>query len=339
MKLTPHQLEQSDHAAYYLHGENYDALMATASAIFARSPDLSHLRVDVDGLGEIAQQWGNPALFGPSGCVALVRNADAARNKQVDQLLALVAQVPAGSCLILCAKGPMWKKALHKKLIAITQLAHGEFRPPNEAEFLHWLQREAQAMGLNLAPEVVQQASERLCGMQQAASQWLQRLQWYNEDASTPIAWSIAAELLGEKAPQELESWCHALAMRDVTALRLQRRLVREQRVSEVQMVRWIGIRMQQIVLYRWHLAMHTPNPIAAAKVFGAARKWIAKEADQWPAPLLSNLLSRICHAEALLKGASPQSKEVVLEQLTCDLLRGRLQPHDNDEPTATDSE
>ncbi|MDX8410177.1 MAG: hypothetical protein R8J84_09100 [Mariprofundales bacterium] len=326
MKRSPHQLTDSDHDAYYLHGENHDALMAAANQIFARCPDMPHLRVDVDGLGEIAQQWGNPSLFGPSGCVALVRNADAARGKQIDHLLGLAGRVPAGSCLILCAGGAMWKKALHKKLIAIPQLAHCEFHPPNEAEFLRWLQAEAKARSLNLVPEVVQRASERLCGMQQAASQWLERLQWYNEDPSTPISWSIAADLLGEKAPQELESWCHALAMRDATALRLQRRLVREQRVSEVQMVRWIGIRMQQIVLYRWHQAAHTPNPIAASKVFGEARKLIAREADQWPAPLLSNLLSRIRHAEALLKGASPQSKEVVLEQLSCDLLRGRLE-------------
>ncbi|MDQ6951403.1 MAG: hypothetical protein Q9M26_07040 [Mariprofundales bacterium] len=325
MKLSAHQLAASKLSAYYLHGENRDGVELSANTLFARASELPHLRLDVDRLAEIEQQWGNPTLFGPNGCVALVRNADAARYKQVDHLLAMVERVPPGSLLILCAVGAMWKKAIHKKLIAIPALAHCDFHTPTPGEFLRWLHDAANTREINLSQETLELASERLCGLQQAATQWLERLSCYADGDSAPIPWSVAATLLGEQAPEALEEWCHALAMREPRALKLQRRLVREQRVSEVQMVRWIGIRMQQIVLYRWHQSQRAANPIAAAKVFGDARKRVPKEAAQWPAEQLSGLLSRIRHAEQLLKGASLQSKEVVLEHLTCDLLRGQL--------------
>jgi len=322
MRLNPDNLLPPQHHLYYLSGEDHDALFEAADALLAAGDkDALRMRLDVSELARIEEESRNQGLFGPSNCFALVRNAQSATPKQSAHLLSLVDSLGTDHRLIICAPGIDWKKALHKKMKVLTAVAQCEFKPPDEAGFRRWLERELAASGLNISPDAAQWMSERLCGMRLAARQMIERLKWYDHGSGTKIGIDIVAELLGERAPNALEDWCHAIAMRKPAAISLCMRLLREQQVAEVQMISWIGMRMQQILMYRWFQAQRDRNPLGAAKVFGEARQKVAEESRAWRGAELTAAVSRIVQAEKLVKGASIEDKAVVIERLTLALI------------------
>ncbi|RMH50050.1 MAG: hypothetical protein D6682_07895 [Zetaproteobacteria bacterium] len=320
MRIAPEQLFRDPPPACYLYGSDADAVTTAAERLMKLGdPALPRIRADCDELHRIHEEWHNPALFGPSGCIGLVRNAEAATPAQTARLIALVREVPAGSRLIIRATGTVWKRAAHKKLLALKELACCECAPPTPAQFRRRLEEEAERIGLRLEDGVVEAAAERLGGMEQAAGAWLQRLAWYDGGAGAPIPWSVAGALLGEQAPAELEQWCHAVADKSPDALVLLRRLVVDQRIAPIQMIVWLATRMQQILLYRWHQHRGGGNP--TADLFGAARHQVPREARRWSAAELSTLLPRIRQAEEQLKGARHLTERIILERLVLELI------------------
>lgn len=322
MRLNPARLLPAEHSCYYLHGEDQDALVEAAELLLADGdPEATRLRVDVTELARIETASRNRGLFGPTYCYALVRNAQSANPKQTEHLLKMSRSVASGNRLIICAPGIEWRKALHKKMKAETVLPQCEFALPDVAGFTRWLGEEVSRAGLQLAPETVQWMGERLCGMRQAARQLIARLGCYDGGEGTLLGMDVVGELLGERAPGALEEWCHAVAMREPHALSLARRLLAEQQVAEVQMLSWLGTRMQQLLMYRWYQSQHDRNPLQAAKVFGDARNRVGGEARCWRGAELSAAVRRISDAEKLIKGASLEDKSVVMERLTLDLV------------------
>jgi len=327
MKLSPDRLLPPAHRCYYLHGEDQDALVEAAEALLAAGDaGALRLRVDVSELARIESESSNQGLFGPSACLALVRNVEAATPKQSEHLLRLARNVRDGDLLILCAPGIDWKKSIHKSLQAEQAIAQCEFHQPDERQFERWLSGEIERAGLKLQPESYERIAERLCGMRLAARQLIERLKLYDGGRGELLEWPVVAALLGERSPEALDEWCHAVAMREPRAIGLARRLLAEQQVAEVQMISWLGTRFQQLLLYRWFEARRDRNPLQAAKVFGEARKLVAGEARQWRGSELGAAVQRIVEAEKLVKGASVESKGVVMERLTFDLVQpGRL--------------
>jgi len=322
MRLNPDKLLPPQHHIYYLSGEDHDALFEAADALLAAGEDDAlRLRLDVSELSRIEEESRNQGLFGPSACYALVRNAQSANPKQSAHLLRLVDTLGPEHRLIICAPGIDWKKALHKKMKAIAALPQCEFKLPDEAGFRRWLEQELANSSLNIKADAVPWMSERLCGMRLAARQMIERLTWYDNGAGAEIGIDIVAELLGERAPNALEDWCHAVAMRKPDAVSLCMRLLREQQVAEVQMISWIGTRLQQILMYRWFQTQGDRNPLGAAKVFGHARQKVAEESRCWRGAELTAAVSRIVQAEKLVKGASVEDKQVVIERLTRNLI------------------
>lgn len=322
MRLPPQQLLPPRHRSYYLHGEDQDAVFEAAEALLAAGePEAVRLRVDVKELSRIEAESKNQGLFGPARCYALVRNAQSATPKQTEHLLKLAHSVLPDNRLIICAPGIDWKKALHKKMKAENALAQCEFHLPDEAGFRRWLQEEIRTSGLNISSEMVIWMSEHLCGMRLAARQSIQRLLWYDGGAGEALTLEVIGELLGERAPDALEDWCHAVAKRDPGALGLTRRLLYDQHLAEVQMLSWLGTRMQQILMYRWYQSGQERNPLQAAKVFGAARGKVVDESRCWSGAELSMAVSRIVAAEKLIKGASLEDKSIVIERLVLDLI------------------
>ncbi|MBL4774610.1 MAG: DNA polymerase III subunit delta [Mariprofundus sp.] len=322
MRLNPERLLPPQHHLYYLFGEDHDALSEAAESLLAAGEAEAHrMRVDVSELVRIEEQSRNQGLFGPSRCYALVRNAQSANPKQSAHLLKLLDTLSADHRLIICAPGIDWKKALHKKMKAVTTLPQCEFNLPDEAGFKRWLDSELDASGLNISPEARQWMAETLHGMRLAARQMIERLRWYDDGAGDELALDVVAELLGERAPNGLEDWCHAVAMRQPQAVALAQRLLRDQQVSEVQMIAWIGMRMQQLLMYCWFQAKRDRNPLQAAKVFGDARQKIGQESAHWRGTELTAAMGEIVQAEKLVKGASVQDKAVVIEQLTLTLI------------------
>jgi DNA polymerase III delta subunit len=277
--------------------------------------------VDVKELAKIEAESKNQGLFGPSCCYALVRNAQSANPKQTEHLLRLARSVLPDNRLIICAAGIDWKKALHKKMKAESALSQCEFHMPDEAGFRRWLQEEIRKSGLNISPDVLSWMSERLCGMRMAARQFIERLAWYDGGTGEALTLEVIGELLGERAPDALEDWCHAVARRNAGALGLTRRLLYDQHLTEVQMLSWLGTRLQQILMYRWHQSRQASNPLQAAKVFGAARQKVAEESRCWSGAELSMAVNRIVAAEKLIKGASVEDNPVVIERLVLDLI------------------
>ena len=327
MKLSPERLLPPAHRCYYLYGEDQDAIVEAAEALLAAGEaGATRLRVDVSELARVETESSNQGLFGPAACYALVRNVEAATPKQSEHLLRLASRVREGDRLILCAPAIDWKKAIHKSLQAEQAIAQCEFHLPDEAQFGRWLAGEARAAGLQLEPESLERIGERLCGMRLAARQLIERLKLYDGGRGEPLAWPVVAALLGERSPEELEAWCHAVAMRDARAIHLARRLLAEQQVAEVQMISWLGTRFQQLLLYRWFESRRDRNPLQSARVFGDARKLVAEEARQWRGAELGLAVGRIVEAEKLIKGASVETNAVVIERLTLDLVQaGRL--------------
>jgi len=329
MRLSPGRLLPAEFNSYYLHGEDEDAIFEAAEALLAEgAEDAVRIRVDINELARVESESRNQGLFGPSICFALVRNAKSANPKQSEHLLKLAASVATDNRLIICAAGIDWKKALHKKMKAEQAVAECEFSRPDEAAFGRWLDSEIRKSGLNVASDAVVWMSERLSGMRLAARQMIQRLNWYDNGAGDELALDVVAELLGERAPGALEEWCHAVAMRSPDALSLVRQLLKEQQVAEVQMISWLGTRMQQLLMYRWYQSQRDRNALQAAKVFGDARRKVADESRAWKGSELALAMQRIITAEKLVKGATIEDRPVVIERLTLDLVGpGRLLP------------
>lgn len=163
---------------------------------------------------------------------------------------------------------------------------------------------------------------ERLHGMRAAARMLIERLKLYDGGEGKRIGMEIVGDLLGERSPEDIEAYCHAVALRETTALALLRRLVNEQQVSEVQVLSWLGTRMNQLLMYRWYESQRERNPLQKARLFGDARRRVPQESRRWKGSELSYALKRMVQAEKLIKGASVESKLVVLERMTLDLLK-----------------
>jgi len=324
MKVAPSQLRLLEHGCYYLYGADQDALVEAAEDLLAAGDkEARRLRVDVSELSVVEEETRNRGLFGPSICYALVRNAESASPKQGEHLLKLATSVEAQNRLIICAPGVDWKKALHKKVLALQGVGSCEFFVPDEQRFQHWFEQQLQDSGVKLSEDALQCAVEQLSGLRLAARKFIQRLQWYENGAGTVIDRKVVAALLGEHMPDEMEDWCHAVAMRQAHAVALAIRLLRDQQMAEVQMLAWLGTRMQQLLLYRWHLSKGVSNPMQSARIFGPARKTIVKEADAWKPSELVAALHLLTESEKLIKGASVEDKPVVMERLTLALVSG----------------
>jgi len=322
MQLPARKLLPVEHSSYYLFGEDRDALFEMANTLLAAGDtDAIRLRVDVSELGRIEVESRSQGLFGAQACYALIRNAESATPKQAAHLLQLMTSVQPGNRVIACAPEITWKKALHKKMLAEKAIVATEFRLPSVADFRAWLLEQFQAAGLDVAREVPDILAERLCGMREAAKQLITRMQLYDHGSGVHFDMALVGALLGEHAPQDLDDFCHAVAMREARAIALLRQLLLHQQVSDVQLLTWLGIRLQQMLMYVWYQSKGERSPVQAARVFGAARQLIGKEVRQWSPAELMQAQQAVVRAEKLLKGASVESRVMVLERLVLHLL------------------
>ncbi|MDQ6954617.1 MAG: DNA polymerase III subunit delta [Mariprofundaceae bacterium] len=322
MKIAPTQLTRLEHRCYYLSGEDSDALSEAADILLAvGDAQAIRLRLDVSELSRIEEESRNQGLFGSTVCYALVRNAGSASPKQMAYLLTLATSVLPGNRLIICAAEISWKKALHKKMLSLSDVAHCEFKHVDVRVFHHWLQDEIEKAGLTIHSYALPLISEQLCGMRLAARQWIERLKLYDGGKGEELSQEVLMALLGEHAPDDLDIWVHTVAMKDKAALRLVLRLLHDQKVSEIQLHAWLSTRFQQLLMYRWYQMKGDHNPLQTAKVFGDARKKIPQEARLWKGAELSKAVSALQQTEILLKGASTERKTVLMERLVLCLI------------------
>ncbi|MDQ6967916.1 MAG: hypothetical protein Q9M14_04460, partial [Mariprofundaceae bacterium] len=215
MKISPAQLSKLEHRCYYLSGEDRDALNEAADALLAAGDAQAvRLRLDVSELTRFEEESRNQGLFGSTVCYALVRNAESATPKQTEYLLKLASSVEASNRLIICAPEIAWKKALHKKMQALSNVAHCEFKQPDVRAFQQWLQEEVQKTSLKVDENALPVVAEQLCGMRLAARQWIERLRLYDGGEGLKLSVSVMTTLLGERAPDDLDVWVHAVAMK-----------------------------------------------------------------------------------------------------------------------------
>jgi DNA polymerase III delta subunit len=328
MKCSPERLSSVQASVYYLYGEDRDAQFEAAEALLATgSPEVTRLRVDVSELERVEVETRSQGLFTSAGCHALVRNAEAASPKQGEHLLKLAGSLPSPHRLIICAPGISWKKALHKQMQAIDTVACCEFSMPGAQAFQRWLSGVFSEQGLMVTDQAVALAAERLQGMRQAARQLAERMRWYDDGAGEAIDVPVLGDLLGERMPEDLGAYCAAVASRSAGALPMLKKLLDGQQTAEVQVVSWLGTRLQQLLMYRWFAAKKDGGAMQKARVFGDARRLVPAESKRWKVSELIAALTRTIEAETLLKGASVEDRRVVLERLTLDLVvPGRLE-------------
>ena len=326
MRIAASKLRLLEHRCYYLFGEDYDAILEAADSLLAAGDKHAiRLRLDVSELSRIEEESRNQGLFEPSICYAMVRNAESSSPKQAAHLLQLAEDLANDTeshhRLIICAPNIDWKKALHKKMQALSNVACCEFHIPDEVQFQRWFEQALSQASLSLDDDALHDAVESLCGLRLAARQFIQRLEWYAAHSDEALDKKVVAALLGEHTPEELEDWCHAIAMRDTRAVSLALCLLRNQQVAEVKMLAWLGTRLQQMLMYRWHQSKGERNPLQKAKVFGDARHKLQKEAARWRPSELMDALHQLTEAEKLLKGASVEDKHIVMERITYQLV------------------
>lgn len=322
MQVSPQNILPVEHRSYYLFGEDRDALFETGETLLAAGEtDALRLRVDVSELERIEVESRSQGLFGPQACYALVRNAESATPKQSDHLLQLAASVGSENRLILCAPDITWKKALHKKILAETKVVSCEFRIPSAEHFQSWLSQTIQRENLYVSEAALHMVTERLSGLRAAARQLINRMKLYDNEEGILFDTVLLGELLGERAPDDLDDFCHAVAMKDIRAIPLLRHLLLNQQVSDVQLHTWLSMRLNQLLMFLWYQASGERSPSQAARLFGAARQLVPKEVRFWNATELMLAMKKLTDTEKLLKGASVEARFMVLERLTLQLI------------------
>ncbi len=322
VKLLPSRILPPGHACYYLTGDDEDAVFEMAEELLAHdSEDAVIVRVDVDELGRVHENLA-PGLFGTRACHALVRNAASARARQMDQLENLAAKAPEGLRLVICAPGIESKKALHKRLTVLPDIAWCVFTRMDEGQFHRWLQGLTGDAGLVLSDEAMALLAEQLQGMRMAARQAVERLRLYDDGEGAELDAQVVGDLLGERSPRDLGAFCNAVGERSPTALGILRSLLRDQQVPGIQVLSWLSTRIQQLLMYRWYESIDPRSAASRARLFGDSRQHVPREVKLWRSQELMQAMARLASAEMLLKGASVEDKSVVLERLTLHLLK-----------------
>ncbi len=321
VKLSPSGILPPKYACYYLTGDDEDAVFEMAEALVSHdSKQVAIVRVDVDELARVRENLA-PGLFGTCGCHALVRNAASARPKQMDQLEKMAAEPPEGLRLVICAPGIESKRALHKRLTALPTIAWCVFARMDEGQFHHWLEGLTRDAGLVLSDEAMTLLAGQLQGMRMAARQAIERLRLYDDGNGAELDAQLVGDLLGERSPRSLGAFCNAVGERSSSALVILRSLLRDQQVSEIQVLSWLSTRIQQLLMYRWYESTNPGSAVSRARLFGDSRQRVPREAKLWKNKELMQAMGQLASAEMLLKGASVESKSMVLERLTLHLL------------------
>jgi len=322
VKLSPSALLPAKHACYYLYGEDRDALFESADALLAEgAADTTALRVDIGELERVQVESRSQGLFGATRCHALIRNAESATPKQAEQLLDFVNNLPKSTRLVICAAGIEYRKSLHRKMMAQKAVAHCEFPRPTPESFQAWLDARLEDAGLRLSAEARALLAEHLDGLRLAARQAVERLQLYDNGAGDELGADVVGDLVGERSPDELADFCHAMAMREARAISLLHRLMHDQQVSEIQILSWLQTRFQGLLLYLWHARGGAPDAARRAGLFGDGRQLAPREARCWSPQALIRTLVLMVEAEMKLKGSSIEPKPVVVERLALHLL------------------
>ena len=323
IRLKPSRLLPPAYACYYLTGDDEDAVFEAAEAIIGHEAEgAAIVRADVDELSRIAEQM-SPGLFGARACHALVRNAAAAKPKQIEQLERWIARPPEGLRLVLCAAGIEPRKAMHKRMTALDGLAWCDFPRMDEKAFARWLAGLAREAGLRVSDAALAMMAERLCGMRMAARQAVARLALYDGGAGRELDVDVVGELLGERAPRDLDALCEAVGERSPRAVGILRGLLREGGVSELQVLAWLATRLQQLLLYAWHAAGDARNAASRARLFGAARAQVPRQARLWRGAELMRAMQWLAETEASIKGGGIEPPDVALERLVLRLVAG----------------
>lgn len=323
MQISPKHILPGKHQCYYLFGEDHDALFEAAEALLQEGVvDANRLRVDISELERVEVESRSQGLFGPQSCLALVRNADHASPKQGEHMLKLASSVQPGDRLILCAADNTWKKALHKKMLAMSDVVCCEFKQPTRENFEIWLREVIKGEHLDVHASAVAMMAERLYGMRGAVRQLIGRMKLYDHNEGVHFDVALLSALLGERTPDDVNTFCHAVAMKEPVAIALLRHLIVDQQASDVMLQSWLSTRFHQLLMYLWHQGNRAPHPIQAAKIFGEASKLVPQEISRWTALELMQAVCKINEVEKLLKGASVESRLMVLERLILDLIR-----------------
>ncbi|RME84075.1 MAG: hypothetical protein D6771_04965 [Zetaproteobacteria bacterium] len=283
----------------YLFGDDEQGIWDEAQMLAARARRALVLEGAEVGRAEEAL-WGTE-MFGAPPDLVIVKTMQGVDAKAAGRWLQLCERLEPGvRRLVLCAPGVDVRKAWHKKLIAHPHVEARAMPQPSAEDTERWLNQLLAESGVKLAPEAVAWLAERARGMRAALRAFVERARLAGGDQA-PLGLSEVAALFGERAPMQLSEWVDAVAMRRPEALAQTARLLREG-VPAVQMIAWLGMRLEQMLLVAWHQAQHAADPLKAAGVPYPARGVIKQALSRWRASELVDLIVQLEEAETAIK-------------------------------------
>lgn len=322
MRLSPSSLSKDKGSFYYLYGEDSDSLFDAAEQLLGTASDtLRLLRLDIDEIDCIDNEIRHGGLFGQNQCHVLIRNGERANPKQAEKLIGLASQDLETAMIVICAAHVDARKSWHKRLLAEEGVGHCRFNTLSPEAFRSWLSTQLKQSELVLTDESESLLLEHLQGKRQAAKSAIERLHLYNNGCREALDVDVVGALLGERISGDIGIYCHHIACRSAGSLSILHRLLNDKFILEVQILSWLQTRFTQLLLYKWHASKDPKTAISKAKVFFSNRQQVQEEAGYWSGRELMLALGLIVDSERQLKGASTESKQVVLKHLTRDLL------------------
>lgn len=303
MRISPNRLFPPKARCYYLFGDDEGEIFDCGERLLLWESDGAQiLRADPSEWERVAVAFSHRGLFSLGRCHALIRDVAKAGPKDGERILQLIDRLPEDARLILCGPGMDRKKALHKRLIEHENVVACDFPMLDAKGFSRWLQAQLQQAQIEMEPEAFLLLCERLNGLRQAAKRVMERLKLYLAGERRVLTVEEVGTLLGEKAPVDLARLCHFVALRQAQALRILEDALVVEGVAAMQIVRWLQIRIRQLLLYRWH-ASRGEKPF----LFGEHRRLIPMEAARWEACDLVHAMKALTDVEAVMKGGGEE--------------------------------
>jgi DNA polymerase III delta subunit len=316
-----------------------EALQATLGAETGAPPERWDVRGDRTRAGELIarlhERVATPAMFG-GGSLAVVSNPGPllqATEHRESFLAALDLVAPGNALVVLDATQSGAKAPSQKRLADAIATAGGTIRKyesPRRGALAGWIETEARAMNLLLAPGAAKALAERIGGLVEAdverryltrvASLELDKLALYR--GSAPITTQDVEALVAEAIPGSLWAFADAVSDRRVSsALTVLDRLL--DATPEPVLLAVLHRRIRELIELGDRLA-HGERLAAAAKATGINSEFVAdnrsRQAKQWTTDELTSALHGLVELDAMVKGAPGSGQDEAQRRLAFSL-------------------
>jgi DNA polymerase III delta subunit len=287
-------------------------------------------------IAQLHERVATPVMFG-GGALAVVTNPGslALSSEHRAGLLEAIASLAPGNALVLLEASQSGAKAPSQKRLADAVAAAGgtvrKFDSPRRGALAGWVEAEARARGLSLAPGAAKTLAERVGGFvdlndverrhqTRIASMELDKLALYRGTAA--ITADDVRELVAEAVPTSVWAFTDSVGERRAqAAIDLLERLVDD--TPEPVLLAVLHRRVRELLELGDRLADGERLP-AAAKAMGITSDYraqtLASQAKTWTTAELTAALDALVELDAMVKGAPGAGQDEAQRRLSFSL-------------------